>query len=194
MKMPPALFSGHSRSTSIDSLYSDMKKRQVEDPKYFAPGRHVCGQSLPVWQRELTWTESQSVRFVESAWLGLHLGEWVCNAFDWSGPDAQAHPLSGILIDGQQRLHAFELYFHDAFAVFGHKWSELDVVEQRRFLRKPFPSSEVTIWDDLVLRELYDRLNFGGTPHLESERAVKPATKADEAPDTHGISALRRSP
>jgi hypothetical protein len=176
MKMPERMFSGRSRSTSLDTVYSEMKNRKTEDPKFYAPGRQVCGFTLAPCQRELKWDEAQSIRFIESAWLGLHLGEWIVNAQEWDGPDGQAHPLSGVLIDGQQRLHALELYWEDAFPVFGHKWSALDQVEQRRFLRRGFSSAEVSIWDDQVMRELSDRLNFGGTPHLESERAVQPGT------------------
>lgn len=174
MKMPEQIFSGRSRSSSIDTVYSEMKKRATEDQRFYAPGRQVCGFTLASFQRDLKWDVNQSVKFIESAWLGLHLGEWVVNAQEWEGVDGTAHPLSGILIDGQQRFHALELYWKDSFPVFGHKWSDLDIVEQRRFLRRPFGSTEVAIFDEDVLKELSDRLNYGGTPHLESERAVAP--------------------
>ena len=177
-KMPERIFAGVTRHTSLDTLFNERRKRAITDDSYYAPGRHVCGYTLPSWQRGLKWSTEQCIRFIESAWLGLHLGTWVSNAMDWASDDARAHSLSGILIDGQQRFHALDQYWADAFPVFGHIWSELDKVEQRRFLSRPFASTEVAIWDDRPLRELYDRLNFGGTAHEDSERAVN----RDEAP------------
>lgn len=44
-------------------------------------------------------------------------------------------------------------------------------VEQIRFHRTPFPCMELDyVSDEAVRRELYDRLNFGGTPHGDADR------------------------
>lgn len=42
---------------------------------------------------------------------------------------------------------------------------------RRRFYRLSFPSIEVSASDEATLREIYDRLNFGGTPHTDEQRA-----------------------
>lgn len=177
MLMPEKIFHGSARSTSLDTLFMEIQKRKQCEEHYYAPGRSVCGFTLPSWQRDLKWTEEQSIRFIESAWLGLHLGEWVSTKLDWD-ENNKPNPLSGMLIDGQQRFHALESYWKDAFPVFGHKWSEIGPVEKRRFLRRSFSSTEVDIHDEPVLRQLYDRMNFGGTAHVESERAVPLAPTA----------------
>lgn len=171
MLMPQKIFAGRSRSTSLDTLFSEIENRKKCEEHYYSPGRSVCGFTLPSWQRDLVWTHEQSVRFIESAWLGLHLGEWISTEHDW---DESNRPLalSGMLIDGQQRFHALESYWNNKFSVFGHKWADLGDIEKKRFLRRPFTSTEVEISNEASMRQLYDRMNFGGTAHLESERAV----------------------
>lgn len=131
--------------------------------------RQVCGFPLPPWQRPLVWEQEQCIRFIESAWLGLSLGTYVVNR----AGNSERDPISNILIDGQQRLHALERYWSDEFPVFGYHWSELPIKEQRSFrMSVVFPQVEVTINDEAQLRDLYDRLNFGGTAHTEDQRAT----------------------
>lgn len=187
--MPTRLLQGHARSTSIDTVFCERRMRLEREAEYYPPGRQVCGYTLPSWQRDIKWSEDQCVRFVESAWLGLHLGTWVSNAMDWSKDGA--HPLSGVLVDGQQRFFALDQYWNDAFPVFGHRWSDLPVIERRRFLSTPFASTELEVWDERILREIYDRLNFGGTPHLETERAIT-ASQAEQTLSDSKIGARPR--
>lgn len=131
----------------------------------------LCGYRMPPFQRATVWTTDQRVRFIESAWLGFHLGTYVVNRNDsWSG--GKPHRTDLWLIDGQQRLRAIESYITSHFPVFGYYWHSLDLVEQRRFENVPFAQSTVHLGDEAVLRELYDRLNFGGTPHTEDQRAT----------------------
>lgn len=173
MAIPQKLFFGQSRCTSLDTLFLEKEKRlkSQHGDNYYPSGRVVCGYTLPSWQRELTWSTEQKIRFIESAFLGFYLGQWVYNSFDWSD-DNCALPFSGILIDGQQRFNALEEYWNDKFKVFDLFWSDLEKHEKIRFLRTQFASTEVSINDEGALREMYDRLNFGGTPHLPTERAV----------------------
>lgn len=172
------IFSGQARSSSLETVFLEKEKRSQakEGPHYYPEGRVVCGYSLPIWQRDLTWNESQKIRFIESAYLGFHLGHWVFNSFDWDDNN-RALPFSGILIDGQQRLNALEEYWDNKFPVAGLYWSDVEKRDKTRFLRTGFASTEVTINDESALMEMYDRLNFGGTPHLESERAIRKSAK-----------------
>lgn len=138
-------------------------------------GPWLMGHRLPPFQRPPVWTREQSVRFLESAWMGLHLGTYVVNRCEkWmlvDGKPFKPHKTDLWLIDGQQRLRALDAYLSDEWPVFGYRWSELRRFEQRRFESVPFAQSTTHEDDEGVLRELYDRLNFGGTPHEESQRA-----------------------
>lgn len=142
--------------------------------------RTVLGLGLPGWQREFKWTQQQCERFIESIWKGVSIGSWMINVVDQGG----LHSLDGLVIDGQQRLTALQRYLDNELstpAADGTRlfWSDLDLIEQRRFLRAPFPHIEVRLTDESKLRELYDLLNYGGTPHLESERASVPRRDGD---------------
>ncbi|MEF1300490.1 DUF262 domain-containing protein [Vibrio owensii] len=170
--MPTQIYNGRSRATAIETLIDVRDRYNSRPEEFWTPERMVLGHPLPNWQRPHEWTETQSIRFIESAWLGLHIGTYVVNGRDWdeNGVDIE---FSGALLDGQQRLTAIELYLDDAFPVFGWYWSQLTRREQRRFERISFTSEEVNIWDEAELRELSDRLAFGGTAHKEEYRATE---------------------
>lgn len=130
----------------------------------------ICGHRLPPFQRPTVWLQDQKIRFIESAWLGLHLGTYVVNRNDkWVRN--RPHPMDLWLIDGQQRLRALHDYLTDVFPVFNFRWSELNRLEQRRFESVPFSQLVVNEANEATLRVLYDRLNFGGTQHTEDQRA-----------------------
>lgn len=133
--------------------------------------RRVLAYPLPQWQRGLVWDVAQSTRFIESVYAGVHLGTFVYNQ------SIGKHALNGLLIDGQQRLHAIERYVADGFAVKGQDgvarfWSELTSDEQAHFGRMPFGFSVVKHDDEASLMRLYDLLNFGGTAHTEADRVL----------------------
>ena len=130
----------------------------------------VLGFPLPSWQRPLRWSDHQMVHFLESIWMGIPFGFYVLNTLEWMS-GGKPHPMSGLLFDGQQRFFALQRYFDDELEVFGVKFSELERVDRRRFLNTPFPSYETFIFDEDQGRDLYNRLNFGGTPHEPDEKA-----------------------
>ena len=135
-------------------------------------GTPFFGLQLPSFQRPLVWTEAQSVRFIESAYMGFELGTYVVNSVLSVTMNMDvAAKYDGLLIDGQQRINAIRGYVNNEFKVFGYLWSELDPGDQMRFRRVVFSRGEITTTDDAVLRELYNRLNFGGTAHTEDQRA-----------------------
>ena len=129
--------------------------------------RALMGYYLPSWQRGLVWTDAQNVRFLESAWRGLNVGTFTVNLSpQYSGP------FDGLLIDGQQRMHALQRYFEGAFQVFGYRWHEVTEADRSMFLRGRHFASYITKTDDeAYLREYYNLMNFGGVAHKPGEKA-----------------------
>jgi hypothetical protein len=129
--------------------------------------RTVMGYPLPSWQRPLVWTLGQKIRLIESLWLGLNIGTYTYVQNNDPATD-------GLLIDGQQRMWAIQCYFEDEFSVFGHFWSEVTDVDCRVMqMNTHFSCYIVKSSDEEYLRSYYDMMNFGGTAHTESQRAVK---------------------
>jgi Protein of unknown function DUF262 len=178
---PKQMLSGTVRQWNIEHLHHNFVAHR-EDPakatEFDHPGQTwLLGFALPPFQRSLTWDRERMVRFVESAILGLHIGTYVYN-------NAELFPMVEVdgrevmdithnwLIDGQQRLTALEWFFSDRFPVFGKVWSDVPRRERHQLLRMPFSAFETSIQDQLQLRALYDRLNFGGVAHTQDQRAV----------------------
>lgn len=121
----------------------------------------LLGFRLPPFQRPPVWSKAQKIRFIESAWLGFSLGEVVITQ------TGASDEFDRLVIDGQQRLTALRDYLADEFPVLGSRWSEVGEYDRRRF------SMTVTIgivwlsrgleWE--FLRDLYIRMNYGGTAH-----------------------------
>ncbi|OUV22975.1 MAG: hypothetical protein CBC55_02730 [Gammaproteobacteria bacterium TMED95] len=142
-------------------------KRTVEAERY------ACGFPLPSFQRPAVWTTEQKAKFIESIFLGLHIGTYCVHESDWTGvAEAKIVPFSGWLLDGQQRLLTIEDYINDKFKVFDLYFSDLTKAEVRRFMNTPFKRHEVALHDEAKIKDLYNRLNFGGTAHTEDQRAV----------------------
>jgi hypothetical protein len=114
--------------------------------------------TLPAFQPPV-WTEAQRVRFIESCWMRLPIGAFVFN-------DAPGTRFDQWLLDGQQRVGAALAYMADEFPVFGHLFSELTEVDHRIWdMSISFPCRRTNLKDEAMLREVYDRLAYGGTPH-----------------------------
>jgi hypothetical protein len=174
----------------------EMLKRQLdrEGPEdLYEPGqRWLLGYAIPPFQRPLVWTTAQKVAFVESAAQGLHLGTWVYNdalaggSHD-GGSSGRSHRTDRWLIDGQQRFDALDAFWSDAFPVFGKLWSEIGTLDRRRFLNQNFSAQMLQTRDELNLRRIYDRLNFGGTPHTPDQRALPEEPEAEDGPAAPGF-------
>jgi hypothetical protein len=116
---------------------------------------------LPPFQRPPVWTQAQKARFIESCWMGLPIGVYIVNR-----PDTYASPFENWLLDGQQRVTAILEYVADEFPVFGHLFSELTIYDHRQWeMGTVFACLETNIENEAELREVYDRLAYGGTPH-----------------------------
>ncbi len=140
-----------------------------EDPTYWNPLDRptVMGYVIPEWQRPLVWSQAQSIKFIESIWLGLPLGTYTINIDTGSNDE----PTRNIIIDGQQRMNAIEEYLEGKFPVFGKFHADLNDVELRVFAMTGFCSLETASSDMEYLKSYYNLMNFGGTNHTEEQRA-----------------------
>lgn len=170
MRMPDSFNMGQGFNTVLHALI--VHRRSVEeDPEYYNPlGRStLMGYVIPEWQRPLVWTQEQKIKFLESVWLGMPIGTYTVNVDRHVG--GVKDELRNIIVDGQQRLSALEDYFSNKFPVFGLYYEDLNEREMRRLNFIVFPSYETYSNDEAYIREYYNRMNFGGTPHTEDQRA-----------------------
>lgn len=172
----------------IDATVSSVSFQQLIQPSlwpvkpgdaYYEDTSRLCaGFVVPPFQRPLVWEESRERAFVESAWLGFHLGIIVWNdAGDATGVGDRFHRTDRWLIDGQQRLTALTGYADDRFAVFvgtehEHRYSDLNTAERRKFCSFQIGSARIQTTDEAKLRLLYNLMAFdGGVRHEEHQRA-----------------------
>lgn len=150
-------FRASTHNTTMAFLFGDHQGRRTA----LGEGERALGWFvLPPFQRPPVWTLAQKVRFVESCWLGLPIGAFIYNRTEHDGPH------DAWLLDGQQRVTAVLEYVADAFPVLSYRFSELTQADLRRWdMGTAFPSMVTNIDDEAQLREVYDRLAYGGTPH-----------------------------
>lgn len=151
---------------------------QPNDQLYHDTSRLCAGYVVPPFQRPLVWEEARERAFVESAWLGFHLGVIVWNdAGDTPNPNGKFHYTDRWLVDGQQRLTALTRYAQDAFPIFvgtkhEHRFSDLNMVEVRKFHSFQIGAARLSTTDEERLRYLYNVMAFdGGVPHAPDQRA-----------------------
>lgn len=170
-RIPAPLDNGKHHESCITSLkyFLDAHKNDADGQLVVSSERYACGYPIPSWQRELKWSREQEVAFIESAWMGLPLGTYTIHTCESEG--VALSEFAGLIIDGQQRLTTIERYLNDVFPVYGLLWSELNRVERIRFEGTKFAHYETDLNDEGKIRDLYNRLAFGGTEHTAEERA-----------------------
>jgi len=157
--MPNPFFTGSSYNFTVGELLGE--KAHMRRGGELREGERELGWFiLPPFQRPRVWTAEQKTRLIESLWLELPIGVYVYNR----SPRMSAETDSW-LIDGQQRIGAILSYVADEFPVFGYRWSELPEFDRRRFHFFTFPCIETAMSDAERLRDIYERLAYGGTPH-----------------------------
>jgi len=136
----------------------------MKEEKLEHPGEYLLGYRLPGWQRPAVWTQQQQERFIDSWYCGMDIGRFVVTQAEG---EAFWGPLDNLLIDGQQRLRTIDAYLSGRLTYRGLRWDELTDIEQRSFARTPIPMVVISPdeVDEQFLREIYVRLNYGGTPH-----------------------------
>ncbi|WP_034340722.1 DUF262 domain-containing protein [Deinococcus misasensis] len=159
-RIPPPLARGQSHDFSLSHFIYKHQQAQEGHPNL------ICGLKLPHFQRAFVWTQEQQVCFMESCWLELDIGRFVIT----ESPDADEY--DNLIIDGQQRLTTLQRYLNNEFPVYGLLWKELTRNEKRRMDRVHASTLVISKpMNEPFLRELYNRLNFSGTPHQQHERA-----------------------
>lgn len=171
MPLPEKILQGARRDYPIERLLEDMADPRIPEE------RRLLGLVLPPWQRPEVWGVEQKRRFIEGIFLGFGCGYYVTNGLEWL-KDGTSAPMSGWLLDGQQRISALRDFLEDRLVLFGDvRISCLSAPEVRRFRHEVFPCFELEYTDDEnKLKELYDRLNFSGIAHTLDQR-VQPTTQ-----------------
>lgn len=168
-KIPAPFCRTTSSNTDIEHIiYSLRRKATQYMPFQSFTGEWLFAFKIPPFQRNFVWTEAQCVKFIESVWMGFDIGSYLVNRLPWVGKLIPEY--DDFLIDGLQRITAIHKYVSNEFKVFGYYYNELDESDRRRFEGTQFTCNTVSINDIRQLEELYDRLNYGGTPHTEEER------------------------
>lgn len=164
-KMPYPWFTGSAMARPLMFIIDNVEQNRLRP---LNEGERYCGQFiLPPFQRPSTWTIEQKVALIESLWAGLPIGSLCVNV-----GTSYSDPTSSWLIDGQQRCSAILEYVADAFPVHGYHWSEIEEVERRSLrMTRIVTVYETKYSDEDKLRDIYNRLAFGGTPHTEEQRA-----------------------
>lgn len=175
--LPVQLLEGNHTSMDLERILSP--GMDAEDSDMWDPGQErLGGYFLPPFQRGPRWTQEQKERFVESALLGVGLGTIVVvDAINCPMQnDDRFAATDRWLLDGRQRCSALRDYGAGLVTVFRgteceHRWDDLNTVERRRFNRLQIGVMKIQTDDVAYCREIYNRLNYGGTPHEEDERA-----------------------
>lgn len=147
----------------------------------FTKGRETDTSELfiPDYQRELIWSAKQQSRFIESILIKLPV------PFIFAG-DVPDGPRQGCLeiIDGSQRIRTLDEFLSNRLTLeglsrltnaVGMKFSDLSKPRQLRFKRSTIRVIELTEQaDEDARREMFDRLNSGGTnlTSMEVRRGV----------------------
>ena len=131
------------------------------------PGeRALGGFILPPFQRPPVWTPRQKIRLIESILDELPVPPYVANRDVGEG-----HRYDHWLLDGQQRITAILDFLGDQFPVRGARFSEVSKGDQFWFLDRPLHCLETELRDEALLKEVHDRLAYGGTPAAAREAA-----------------------
>lgn len=175
--LPVQLLDGHQTTTDLETLIDPSGSLETSRHMWDPDQERLGPYFLPRFQRPPRWTEDQKERFVESALLGIGLGSLVIvDAMNLEMQDnGRFASVDRHLLDGQQRVRALLDYRAGRVTVFRgteceHRWDDLNEIERRRFRRIQIGILKIQTTDVEYCLEVYRRMNFGGTPHLESER------------------------
>lgn len=123
---------------------------------------------IPDYQREFIWLPKQQSRFIESLFMNLPI-----TPLYMGDTEDEMHPGAWEVIDGSQRLRTLYYFMSDKLTLCelrkikslnGFKYSQLPIKWQRRIKSKVVRVAVLTVkLDEESRREMFDRLNSGGT-------------------------------
>lgn len=131
---------------------------------------------VPDYQRELVWSETQQSRFIESILLNLPI-PYLYVADITSGEDAGRLEI----VDGSQRIRTLVRFMGNQFSLSkleildklnGFHFKDLPLPRQLRFQRKTLRMIELIEVDEEARRQLFDRLNSGGSKLEDMEKRM----------------------
>lgn len=184
------LLDDSDRSTLVDKQIEELQKITDYEIKEwpigvlvekFTSGRETDESELfiPDYQREMVWTAKQQSRFIESILIKLPV------PFIFAADVGQGDREGGLeIIDGSQRIRTLDNFLSNRLELVGLKkltdaigmrFSDLSKPRQMRFKRTTIRVIELTEKaDEDARREMFDRLNSGGTPltSMEVRRGV----------------------
>lgn len=148
----------------------------------FTDGRETDEAELfiPDYQREMIWSAKQQSRFIESILIRLP----VPFLFVADVPDGKDRAGNLEIIDGSQRIRTLDNFLSDRLTLEGlerlteangMKFSQFSRSRKLRFQRQTIRVIEITEKaDEAARREMFDRLNSGGTnlKDMEIRRGV----------------------
>lgn len=118
----------------------------------------------PSYQRGLVWTAEQRELLIDSLWYGISMPALIFREMGWG----QTPWLE--VVDGKQRLDTICGFLGDRYRYDGKLLSELPEAWRRTFRTVCVPVVTVSDLSDTDTIELYDRINFCGTPHRAEDR------------------------
>lgn len=181
----------HERATLVDSQIEDLQKITDYEIKEwpievlvekFTSGRDTDESEIfiPDYQRELIWSPRQQSRFIESILIKLPV------PFIFAADVGQGDRVGALeIIDGSQRIRTLDNFLSNRLVLvdlkrlthaIGIKFSDLSKPRQMRFKRTTVRVIELTEKaDEDARREMFDRLNSGGTnlQSMEIRRGVE---------------------
>ena len=141
---------------------------------------HVFGMSLgelvrnnqeglvnmtPSYQRGLVWTLEQKRKLINSLVVGLKPPSFYLRTLKAKKTGDFYYEM----VDGKQRLTALTEFMDDKWTYDGLLFSQVPAADRMDFKRQPISVVEVSNLTDAETVELYERLNFGGVPHLQEQ-------------------------
>lgn len=164
---------GTMTSVSIKEMLERERELKEIDLPDTCKGMQLC-YYVPLFQRDLKWTDNQKTSFIESVWCGRAVGALLATRISRNKKTGVKHPFSNMLLDGQQRLNAVRCYLNNKVPAFGYYFEELNSASQEWFLGFNFNVELFSAHSYSLdtFKQMYDELNFSGTIHEEAERAI----------------------
>ena len=119
----------------------------------------------PDFQREHVWTLTQQERYIEFLLRGGKSSKDIYwNCFGWQ----KSYNGPMVLVDGKQRLQSIRLFLENKIKVFGLFFNEFEGCPSLMDATLRFHVNDLKTKAEVI--QWYLDLNFGGTPHTDSER------------------------
>lgn len=129
---------------------------------------------IPDYQREMIWSNEQQARFIESILLNLPIPYLYVSDVTEGENEGRLE-----IVDGSQRIRTLVRFLKNELQLSkleildrlnGFYFEDLTLPRQLRFNRKTLRMIELVNMDEEARRQLFDRLNSGGTKLTEMEK------------------------